>query len=721
MKKLLYLIFVLAVAVLVVPATTQAEMLVNGSFEDSGDGWSSWGSGSGSGSGGYQWYSGVASFISDGTAYDGDYYMQNHAMDAYYSSLWGWGWNCAWQDERMPVTEGETYTLSAYTRNGADDGLVGDPDDPDEGPALLRIEWYDNNGNEPDFDGDGVTSNDDDDRTTRYYDIDNEWSLISTTETCPPGWNIVQAQVVIGTAWNAVYVDFDQAWFGLAGNSPYSGDPVPTNGDSVSHNNLTELRWTKPTPLLPGGTVTCDIYLDPNSIRVKDMNPISRLNESPQEPNSIAVTVEEGKVYYWRIVSFDNDGEGPVETPGVIWNFTTQNAAPVVNAGFNQAVWLSGGLASVDLAGVITDDGLPDPPDNISYSWAKTSGPAALVSNSDPCGTVPGNGKVATTVEFDTAGTYVITLSADDEPTASNPPGLGLTSSDTVTVYVYASDHTGLIAYWPFDGFATQLDDVAGGSHHGTAVGNPAYKGGVYPKLGTGCMYFDGEGSYIDITDSGTTDPNLTTWASPPDPNTVSVMCWIKTEGLANDEWAGIVHKGAAGGTGDIYDAWQLQFNSSSDDVEFKPGGSNTQARMGDAGSAAIKGVNDNKWHHLAGVFAGDVMSLYVDGILADIAEADFDVQHGIHNIWIGAGYNYGSPDAAYEFEGYIDEVRLYDVPLSAEKVLQQFIDDGGYNSCGGNYAPTDLNQDCYVTVEDLAIFAGRWMFCNDVTNPQCD
>jgi len=718
---------VLVLAVFAVPATTQAEILVNPGFEDTPDlyGWGGWGSGSGSGSAGYQWYSGMPSVVTDGTAYEGDKYVETHAMNASYSSWWGWGWSCVWQADRMPCTEGTEYTLSAYVRNGAGDGPIGDPEDPEEGPALLRIEFYDENGNEPDFDGDGDSTNDPDDRLTRYYDIDNEWTLISTTETCPFGWDVVEMQVVLGTAWNAVYVDFDDVWFGLSGDSPYSGDPVPANGASVSHNTLTELRWRKPSPILPGGTVTCDIYLDPNSIRVKNLYSISKLNEGgPQEPNSIAVTVEEGKDYYWRIVSFDDDGsKALVETVSPMWWFTTKNAAPVVNAGVNQFVWLpgGGGSAFANLSGTITDDGLPDPPDSMSYTWAQTSGPA-IVSNSNPSGTVPGNGAVPTTIELDTVGAYVITLSADDEPTASNPPGLGLTNSDTVSIYVYASDHTGLIAHWPFETYPTRFNDVAGGNHHGTGVGNPAYKGASsgHPKVGAGCIYFDGE-SYIDITDSGTTDPNLATWASPYDPNVMSVTCWIKTDGSASDEWAGIVHKGEDGDADITYDAWHLRFNSSSDDVEFRPGGSNTQARMGEASSAAIKGVNDGKWHHIAGVFTGDMIYLYVDGILAHSAEADFNVQHGIHNVWIGNGYNEGSPDTDYYFEGYMDEVRLYDVPLSAEKIVEQFIDDGGYNSCGGNYIKTDLSEDCYVTVEDFAIFASWWLYCNDVTDPRCN
>ena len=78
------------------------------------------------------------------------------------------------------------------------------------------------------------------------------------------------------------------------------------------------------------------------------------------------------------------------------------NHPPQVNAGPDQSITLP---AEAKLAGTVTDDGLPAPP-NLTQSWSKISGP----------GTVNfGNGAaVNTTASFSEAGIYLVRLTASD-------------------------------------------------------------------------------------------------------------------------------------------------------------------------------------------------------------------------------------------------------------------------------------------------------------------
>jgi hypothetical protein len=62
----------------------------------------------------------------------------------------------------------------------------------------------------------------------------------------------------------------------------------------------------------------------------------------------------------------------------------------------------------------------------------------------------------------------------------------------------------------------------------------------------------------------------------------------------------------------------------------------------------------------------------------------------------------------------------VYEIGLSAKQVLQQFIADGGHDSCGLNYLPGDLNKDCYINLTDFALLAQEWLKCSDVTNLIC-
>jgi hypothetical protein len=79
------------------------------------------------------------------------------------------------------------------------------------------------------------------------------------------------------------------------------------------------------------------------------------------------------------------------------------NQAPVVNAGTNQSITFPG---TATLAGSASDDGLPDPPDTLTTTWSKVSGPGTVTFGdaSDP----------TTTATFSTVGVYVLRLTADD-------------------------------------------------------------------------------------------------------------------------------------------------------------------------------------------------------------------------------------------------------------------------------------------------------------------
>ncbi len=92
------------------------------------------------------------------------------------------------------------------------------------------------------------------------------------------------------------------------------------------------------------------------------------------------------------------------------------NQAPTVDAGPDQSIGLQ---ETANLDGTVTDDGLPDPPAAFTVTWSKVSGPGTVTfgdANTED-----------TTAQFDTAGTYVLQLEADDS---------ALTASDQLTVTV---------------------------------------------------------------------------------------------------------------------------------------------------------------------------------------------------------------------------------------------------------------------------------------------
>jgi len=80
-----------------------------------------------------------------------------------------------------------------------------------------------------------------------------------------------------------------------------------------------------------------------------------------------------------------------------------ENEAPEVSAGDDDEITLPN---DATLDGTVTDDGLPTSPGTYTVLWTKVSGPGMVTFDDEDA--------VDTTAEFDTVGTYVLRLTADD-------------------------------------------------------------------------------------------------------------------------------------------------------------------------------------------------------------------------------------------------------------------------------------------------------------------
>ena len=92
------------------------------------------------------------------------------------------------------------------------------------------------------------------------------------------------------------------------------------------------------------------------------------------------------------------------------------NQAPTVSAGPDKAVTLPN---SANLTGSGSDDGLPNPPAAMTFSWTKVSGPGTVTFGAPT--------SLTTTASFSASGSYVLRLTASDG---------ALTASDVVGVTV---------------------------------------------------------------------------------------------------------------------------------------------------------------------------------------------------------------------------------------------------------------------------------------------
>ncbi|MBM4029916.1 MAG: LamG domain-containing protein [Planctomycetes bacterium] len=189
--------------------------------------------------------------------------------------------------------------------------------------------------------------------------------------------------------------------------------------------------------------------------------------------------------------------------------------------------------------------------------------------------------------------------------------------------------------------------DSSGRHHHGALVGNPQWQ----PGRSGGALAFDGLDDCVAIKDAP--DFDIT--------REITVACWVKIAGF-DIPWQAVIAKGNQ--------AWRIIRPRTGRNIEFACTGVRTgvSAPNTDWGNVFGKtAVDDGQWHHLAGVYDGTHVRLYVDGRLDASIEGTGTLNVTDSYVLIGAnaedGWNY--------WHGLIDEVRVYSYALSPDEVKE--------------------------------------------------
>jgi len=244
-----------------------------------------------------------------------------------------------------------------------------------------------------------------------------------------------------------------------------------------------------------------------------------------------------------------------------------------------------------------------------------------------------------------------------------------------------------LAAYWPLDG---TYADASGHGYDAVSGGSPVFDLGHCGQS----VYFNGAAGTSYLSCRNSTALHLSQGA------TVSV--WIRSSGLTH-AWASVVTKGL--------NAWRLMRNNETNSISFhfnKAGGGEYQAN-------GITPVLDGQWHHLAGVYTGGKVLLYIDGRLDAETEAGA-VNTTTDSVYIGSRV---SSTSTRNWIGNIDEVRIYDRALDAAAIL--YLAEGqSYFKIPDPTEETDLTADGMIDLEDLIVFLRQWLACSDPENPLC-
>ncbi len=196
----------------------------------------------------------------------------------------------------------------------------------------------------------------------------------------------------------------------------------------------------------------------------------------------------------------------------------------------------------------------------------------------------------------------------------------------------------GLVGWWKLDETEGGIaKDSSGGNHNGILNGNAKWSKG---KVG-GAIELDGSGDFIRIDDKSAFDFG----------GQVTIACWVNIRSVPN-EWAAIVTKGDS--------SWRLSTVQGQRKFHASV---NSWNRFTVDGSTM---VNTNEWHHVATVYDGKEMCIYIDGKLdvtklwkGGIAKNDF-------NVLIGEN----AEQNGRFFDGLIDDVRVYNYALRQADIM---------------------------------------------------
>ncbi len=262
----------------------------------------------------------------------------------------------------------------------------------------------------------------------------------------------------------------------------------------------------------------------------------------------------------------------------------------------------------------------------------------------------------------------------------------------------------GLVGYWKMDeaswsGSSADVLDASGNSNNGTAgcagVGCTKPAGAATGKFGNGgsfdgTQYVDaGTGSSLDITGN------------------ITVSAWINLSASVDaNSYDRIISKGED--SSEASGAYAMWINGNK--VEFAIYQSGTKAYSKYTSTSLSTGT----WYHLVGVYDGSMMKIYLNGVLENSDAASGAIDSSANNLYLGA--RYGSPTANRDFNGKLDEVRIYNRALSPTEVSnlynwapgpvgywkmddhvkgasQTIVDISGNGNNGTTYNHTDCSQ----------------------------
>jgi hypothetical protein len=277
-------------------------------------------------------------------------------------------------------------------------------------------------------------------------------------------------------------------------------------------------------------------------------------------------------------------------------------------------------------------------------------------------------------VTFGAQCTLLTDLDGLSDPSSASPPGDAAGAADgageaaqndagrdqsaggdgaQATGYASVVMQDGPIGYWRLgDTVSPKGKDESSGGHDGVYMGGVelAVQGAIAGDT-NGAARFDGADDQFAVV-----LPSTFSFAGKAP---FSVEAWVKRTGTK----LGILSKGKYNGS--AYEGWYLVYNSAGTNVVFFRGGSGA--------IESPRPVND-RFFHVVATFDGVTLILYVDGNerMSSTGANVRDLVGTDAPLVVGNAQDWGT------HAGVVDEVAIYDKPLTPTRVKAHFVAGGG-------------------------------------------
>ncbi|MCP4613163.1 MAG: LamG domain-containing protein [Planctomycetes bacterium] len=220
-----------------------------------------------------------------------------------------------------------------------------------------------------------------------------------------------------------------------------------------------------------------------------------------------------------------------------------------------------------------------------------------------------------------------------------------------------------LVGWWRFnEGSGDTANDSSGNDHHGTLIGTPEWV--VGPDGFGGALAFNPD--VCVGVDCGIFDPTNGT-------GQFTVALWAYWDGTGT--FMHFLTKSAGWGADTMMfqiELWGAITNPAEIDRVGLSYQGNISSDNSSSGSTPFSIMPKNEWVHLTVTFDGSFATVYVNGV-DEVGPKAFSIGPDVDTpVYIGVSH----PDEGRTFHGYLDEVRIYDKPLTAEEI--QIVMQGG-------------------------------------------